>query len=54
MAKDMTELLKRVAWLEQALKMIRVWAATPEAFGDYTLALQHIADKAKEAMEDGN
>jgi|WetSurMetagenome_2_1015567.scaffolds.fasta_scaffold555989_3 hypothetical protein len=52
MAKDMTDLIRRVARLEQALKVIRVWAATPEAFGDDRLALHHIADKAKEALED--
>jgi hypothetical protein len=50
----MTDLIRRVARLEQALKIIRVWAATPEAFGDYPLALHHIADKCKEALEDGN
>jgi hypothetical protein len=53
MAKDIPELIKRVAKLEQALKTIMAWAATPEAFGDDDLALKRIADKAKEALIDG-
>jgi hypothetical protein len=52
MAKDITDLIRRVARLEQALKIIQSWAGSHHAFGDDDLALAHIADKAKEALSE--
>jgi hypothetical protein len=52
MEKDMTELLKRVAKLEEALRDIQIWAGSFYPFGTEVHGLLRIAKKAKEAMND--
>lgn len=47
------ELAELTAKMEQALKIILVWSEHHEEFGDDKLALQRIADRAKEALKDG-
>jgi hypothetical protein len=52
-AQDQTDLLKRVARLEKALRTIGMWALNHVPFSDDALALKHIAERAREALSDG-